>query len=251
MKIWLKSILALSICMGAMISPAHSQERTAIKQGFELAPDSQKKILLFRPTVRVGAQSTGGLFEPNAQWTDEARKNLADALVAIQEKLGNEVIFAPEPFGNDAIALQEHMALFATVVDSVIEYQFFVGNRLSTKKRDNKNDVFDWSLGKTVADLPGAGDADYGLFIYNEDHYGSTGRKLLQIVAMFGPGISVKSGEHKGYAGLVDLRTGELLWLNADGQMGGDVRKVDGAEKRVSQLLEEFPGSAPVAQDTK
>src|SRR3546814_6694342 len=91
-----------------------------------------------------------------------------------------------------------------------------------------------------VSALPGAKDANYALFIYNKDAYGSTGRKLLQFTAALGD-VSVKSGEHAGYAGLVDLKTGDLLWLNADGAMGGDVREVDGAEKRVSQLLEEFP----------
>lgn len=102
-------------------------------------------------------------------------------------------------------------------------------------------------MGKGVADLPGAKNADYALFIYNKDAYGSTGRKILQVVALLGPGIGVKSGEHAGYAGLVDLKTGDLLWLNADGAMGGDVREVDGAQKRVGQLLEEFPGSIPPA----
>ena len=135
------------------------------------------------------------------------------------------------------------MALFAAVSQAVIEYQFFVGNRLPTKKKDNKADVFDWSLGDGVADLPGAESADYGLFIFNKDAYGSTGRKILQAVALLGPGIAVKSGEHLGYAGLVDLRTGDLLWLNADGAMGGDVREAEGSQKRVRQLLEEFPGS--------
>lgn len=73
--------------------------------------------------------------------------------------------------------------------------------------------------------------------------YGSTGRKILQAVAILGAGIAVTSGEHKGYAGLVDLKTGDILWLNADGQMGGDVRDQEGSQKRVRQLLEEFPGN--------
>ena len=73
--------------------------------------------------------------------------------------------------------------------------------------------------------------------------YGSTGRKILQVVALLGPGIAVKSGEHKGAAGLVDLKTGDVVWLNADFAMGGDPREADGADKRVGQLLEEFPGS--------
>ena len=57
------------------------------------------------------------------------------------------------------------------------------------------------------------------------------------------------SGVHIGYAGLVDLETGDLVWLNADRKMGGDVRTGDGAVKRVTQLLEDFPGSAlPIAR---
>jgi len=222
---------------------AAAQERTAIKQGFELPAKSGKKILVFRPKVSVGAQSTGGLFEPNAEWTDQARKNIDAALKKRQADLGNVVLMAPEAYGDQARLVEEYTNLFDAVSQAVVTYQFFVGNRLPTKKRDNKAGVFDWSLGEGVRNLPGAKDADYALFIYNKDAFGSTGRKLLQAVALLGPGIAVKSGEHKGAAGLVDLKTGDLLWLNADFAMGGNVREPDGAEKRVGQLLEEFPGS--------
>lgn len=233
--------------MVACALPAAAQERTATRQGFSLPARSGKTILVFRPTVRVGAQSTGGMFEPNGDWTETARRNIADALAQRQSMLGNKVVVAPESFGADAQRVEEYSRLFAAISQAVIQYQFFVGNRLPTKKRDNKAGVFDWSMGAGVSDLPGAKDADYALFIYNKDAYGSTGRKLLQIAAALGPGIAVKSGEHAGYAGLVDLLTGDLLWLNADGAMGGDVREADGAQKRVGQLLEEFPGSVAAA----
>lgn len=231
------------IVASSVMGVAHAQERTAVKQDFELSANSGKKILLFRPAVSVGAQSTGGLFEPNADWTDKARANIEAALAKRQASLGNTIVPAPEAYGEQARLAEEYSNLFGAVARAVVSYQFFVGNRLPTKKRDNKAGVFDWSMGEGVRNLPGAENADYALFIYNKDAYGSTGRKLLQVVALLGPGIAVKSGEHLGYAGLVDLKTGDLLWLNADGQMGGDVRETDGAEKRVSQLLEEFPGS--------
>lgn len=247
---------AAALAAAAITVPAAAQERTAVKNGFDLTSAAGKTILLMRPTVRVGAQSTGGMFEPNGDWTDQSRKNIDGALAKLQTKLGNKVVVAPEAYGDEARLVEEYAALFAAVSRSVINYQFFVGNRLPTKKRDNKADVFDWSLGPGVAGLPGAKGADYALFIYNKDAYGSTGRKLLQAVALLGPGLAVKSGEHAGYAGLVDLRTGDILWLNADGAMGGDVRTSEGADKRVIQLLEEFPGStidkasvnAPVAK---
>jgi len=237
-------VAAVAFAAALSIGYANAQERTAVKAGFELAANSGKTIMVFRPTVRTGAQSTGGMFEPNGDWTDQARKNIEAALTERQKNLGNRVIAAPDSYGDQAILVQEFSALFAAVSQSVIEYQFFTGNRLPTKKHDNKAHVFEWSLGNGVAALPGAKDADYALFIYNKDAYGSTGRKLLQIVALLGPGIAVKSGEHAGYAGLIDLKTGDLLWLNADGAMGGDVRTAEGAQKRVAELLEDFPGSA-------
>lgn len=242
---YLRGLLSAALLLALSItSTAVAQERTAVKQGFELPANSGKRILVFRPKISVGAQSTGGLFEPNAEWTDQARKNIDVALRSRQESLGNVILMAPEAYGDQARLVEEYTNLFDAVSQAVMTYQFFSGNRLPTKKRDNKAGIFDWSLGAGVRDLPGAKDADYALFIYNKDAFGSTGRKILQVVALLGPGIAIKSGEHRGAAGLVDLKTGDVLWLNADFAMGGNVREADGAEKRVGQLLEEFPGSA-------
>ncbi|ODP37012.1 hypothetical protein BFL28_19295 [Sphingomonas turrisvirgatae] len=243
MKLFCRRVIA-ALLLCAVSGIAHAQEKTAVRQGFELKRNSQKKILVFRPAVSVGAQSTGGMFEPNADWTEKSKANIRIALEKFQRQLGNEIVIAPEAYGEDARKVEEYMALFSAISQAVIEYQFFIGNRLPTKKMDNKAGIFDWSLGAGVADLPGAKDANYALFIYNRDAYGSTGRKVLQVLALLGPGIAVQSGEHRGYAGLIDLKTGDLLWLNADSQIGGDVREPDGSEKRVRQLLEDFPGSA-------
>lgn len=225
---------------------AQAQEKSGIKEGFVLREKSAK-ILLIRPTIRVGAQSTGGMFEPNADWTTQAKENLGAALTIAQAKLGNEVIVADEPIGAAAATMADYSALFSVLADSVIRYQFFPGNRLPSKKRKG---VFEWTMGPGVADVARGTGADYALFIFNEDQYGSTGRKILQIFAAMAY-VSVKSGEHKGFAGLVDLRTGDLVWLNADLAMGGDVRTPEGAQKRVAQLLEDLPGSTPVALAAK
>ncbi|HJQ16858.1 MAG TPA: hypothetical protein VJ859_07640 [Allosphingosinicella sp.] len=235
--------MLLLACVWAS-APARAQEKSAIKEGFTL-PAGSAKILLFRPSIKVGAQSTGGLFEPNADWTDEAKTNIGAALSAMQSKLGNQIIVPEEPVGEAAQVLAEYRALFSTVAGAVITYKFFAGNRLPTKKREG---VFDWTLGPGVKDIPGAAEADYILFIYTEDQFGSTGRKAVQLLAALAR-VHVESGVHKGFAGLVDIRTGDLVWLNADLRMGGDVRTTEGAQKRVTQLLEDFPGR-PLATGT-
>ncbi|MEJ7926028.1 hypothetical protein WG908_04570 [Sphingobium sp. AN641] len=241
MTIFRWAALPLLVALLIGVAPAHAQEKTGNKPGFTL-PTGSARIVLMRPSISVGEQSTGGMFEPNADWTMQARDNLARAIAAVQGQLGNSVVDIIEPVGADAAALAEYQGLFSTVADQVIVYQFFPGNRLPTKKR---KDSFEWTMGPGVATLPGLAGADYALFIATEDQFGSTGRKAVQLLAALG-GVSVPVGVHKGFAGLVDIRTGDLVWLNADLQMGGDVRTAEGAQRRVAQLFEGFPGR-PVA----
>jgi len=243
-KVW-GVVLAAWMLVMVVAMPAQAQEKTGIKPGFTLKPGTAR-IVLLRPAIKVGAQSTAGLFEPNADWTAQARENIGRSLAKAQGGLGNSVVECPEQVGTDATRLAEYQDLFDTLVQSVIEFQFFPGNRLPTKKR---KDQFEWGLGDGLARLPAFAGADYALFVTTEDHFGSTGRKVLQVFAALAR-VPVTAGVHKGFAGLIDLRTGELVWLNADMQMGGDVRDAEGADKRVRQLLEGFPGRpvpAPVA----
>lgn len=239
------AVIAAVVSAMLVAVPVQAQEKTGIKPGFELRPGTAR-IVLLRPSIKVGAQSTAGMFEPNADWTAQARENIDAALAQAQNSLGNTVTDYLEPVNADPAILSEYQALFDAVAQSVIEYQFFPGNRLPTKKRDGQ---FEWGLGEDVAKLPGLAGADYALFVTTEDHFGSTGRKVLQIFAALAR-VPVTAGVHKGFAGLVDLRTGELVWLNADMQMGGDVRESDGAQKRVRQLLEGFPGKPAAAPVT-
>lgn len=228
------AILAAAVLLAA---PATAQEKTGIRPGFTLKPGTAR-IILMRPSIKVGAQSTGGMYEPNADWTAQGRENIGTALAAAQATLGNTVVPFDESTPSDPLLLNQYRNLFSSLAGSVIEFQFFRGNRLPTKGRKGE---FDWSIGSEIARLPGLRDADYILFLTTEDHYGSTGRKILQVAAFLG-GVAVKSGLHKGYAGLIEVKTGQLVWLNADNAMGGDPRTPEGAAKRVRQLLEGFPG---------
>lgn len=241
MRLRLLLLALLAVVTGHQV---HAQEKGAVRPGFSAEALRSQKILLFRPSVWVGEQSTGGLSEPNADWTEQARKLLANELKLRQADFDNQLLDEPDFMGEDAEVVSAHKALFGAVANSVVTYQFFPGNRLPTRK----NKPFEWTLGegtRRIAELTGT---RYGLFITTRDEYGSTGRKVLQLFAA-GLGVGITSGVHIGYAGLVDLETGQLVWLNADGQMGGDVRDELGMKKRVSQLLEDFPGlKAPVRQ---
>ena len=238
----MKIVRALALAGTLIAVPALAQEKAAVKPGFSMPTDKPVRILVFRPDVKVGSQSAGGVVTPNAEWTANARQHLADALVAAKPGRASEVVFMPELEGDDATTLNEYRSLFKGVATTVLKHRLFKGDRLPTKITG-----FEYTLGPGVAKLGELGGGDYGLFVVTNDAYGDSGRKALQVFGLLmagatGFGGMVSSGIHAGYAGLVDLKTGDLVWLNADLKMGGDVREMDGAAKRVSQLLEEFPG---------
>lgn len=233
-------LLAAACALLAAPLVASAQEKSAIKPGFVMPTSPKPKILVFRPDVKVGSQSAGGVVSPNAEWTVNARRNLGAAIAAMRPGGASEVVFLPELEGDDAVVLADYRALFRGVAETVLQHRLFKGNRLPTKKTG-----FEYTLGPGVAKLGAVGGGDYGLFIFTNDAFGSTGRKLLQLFAAGVAGVGMTSGVHTGYAGLVDLKTGDLVWINADFQMGGDVRDAAGATKRATQLLEDFPGSPP------
>jgi hypothetical protein len=232
-RLWLPGLVGVLLSCAS----AHAQEKGAVRPGFSAEMLRGEKIVLFRSSVWVGSQSTGGMPEPNGDWTEEARGLMEAELKVRLAGLNGRILPEPELSGEGAAMLAEHKALFASVANAVVEYQFFKGNRLPTRK----NGTFDWTLGagtRAISELAGA---RYGLFLFTHDEYGSFGRKAFQLLAAGLVGLGVKSGVHRGYAGLVDLETGALVWLNADEAMGGDVRAPEGMKKRVAQLLEDLP----------
>ena len=234
--------VAAALSMTLVIAqPAHAQfgglERTEVREGYRIKA-GEANILVFRPDVRVGAQTTGGMHEPNAEWTETAKANLIGAMREMHGTNGIELVMVPDQDGEMGDLVESYTALFGTVASAVLTHKMTYGNRLPTKK-----DRFDWTLGEGAAQLKELG-GDYGLFFYTYDSYGSTGRKVIQGLALVLGGGLVPSGVHIGYAGLVDLNTGDLVWLNVDTSMGGDPRTAEGARKRVAQLMEDFPTKA-------
>jgi hypothetical protein len=221
---------------GVSVSAAHAQSRKSItKPEFSFPATGQVRVVLFRPDVIVSEQSTGGLDAPNAGWTEQAREQLTNALGQAQAERNIELKLMPDLSGEDAKLMSDYRKLFKTVADSVIKHRLFDLDPLPTKAEQ-----FDWTLGAGASKLGALGSADYGLFFYTLDSYESASRRTVRIIAS-AAGAAPPTETNMGYAGLVDLKTGDLVWINVDVKMGGDVRSADGAALRVSELLDGFP----------
>jgi hypothetical protein len=247
------SVAALAACSLFIAIPAAAGSIS--RQGFDLPAEGSVKIVVFRPDVRVGSMRIGGLDEPNAEWTATARENIQNAMEEQARAMDARLDFLDDLEGENAELLTQYRGLFEAVAGAMMQH-VTLADELPTKEtevvvpgraRPRKVTELDWTLGEGARELKAVTGADYAMFVFTHDAYGDTGRKVAQVLMAGLFGAYVQAGIHIGYAGLVDLETGNIVWFNTDLAMGGDPREVDGAQKRVRQLLEGFPNRAAPA----
>lgn len=214
-------------------TPAYPDARN-LAPGFTSLPKSAK-VVIMPLDVELFSISGGGVAEPKADWTAAAHTHLHAALNGKTAELALQTQEFPE---KDADELAEISSLHAAVARSIAFHHLGVGNfALPTK-----NGKLDWSMGDAVKPVLEKSAADYALFIWLRDSYASSERKAAMIaLALFG--VGVPGGVQTGYASLVDLHTGQVVWFNRLLRAEGDLREAEPAVETVKALLERFPDS--------
>jgi hypothetical protein len=82
--------------------------------------------------------------------------------------------------------------------------------------------------------------AQYALFSYVRDSYAS-GERVAAIVVGLIFGVGLPGGVQTGYASLVDIDTGQIVWFNRLVRARGDLRDFKNAQESLNALLEGFP----------
>lgn len=201
---------------------------------FEPVPNA--RVLLMQPDVQLSEVQASGMLEPKAEWTAKAERHIGAALDRMMAEKNLDLVRYSLPADPAQAATHGRLVHLHGAVGSAIRVHKYVQPMaLPTKK-----DTFDWSLGPGVAALREAQDADYALFIYVRDSYTSPGRVAV-IVAAAILGAGVQGGSQEGFASLVDLQNGEIVWFNWIGGAGTDLRKPDTAGEMLEKLLAEFP----------
>jgi hypothetical protein len=100
----------------------------------------------------------------------------------------------------------------------------------------------DWNFGDAMQPLREASGARYALFIWIRDSYASPERVAMMIALGALTGIVLTGGAQIGYASLVDLESGQVLWFNRLARAYGDLREAEPARESVDALFEGFPG---------
>jgi hypothetical protein len=234
-------------CMLSLSSPAAARELRALN--YQLPADKPVTIVLMRPDVEAGAVAMGGMGEPNADWTKTVRGNLqaalADSLKARQITLKSLITTNLQ----DAQMVADYEALHWTVANSMINWMY--GPDLPSKKMQNgvklpRNQIAEnWTLGPEISQVGKLSGANYAVFLYTRDYFASTGRTALQIAGLAGCFVGFcmpqGGGQHLALISLVDLQSGDVVWIRTMGGGKGDVREATGARTMADALIAKMP----------
>ncbi len=231
LMVWRHALRALFLALLGLVMQAHAQDSKNLAPGFSTRP-AASKLVVVPADLELFSISGGGVMEPKADWTEAASQHFKTALDSNQQLLGASVVRISE---RDLDELAEINALHGAVAQAI-----FIHHMVGVVKLPTKNDKLDWSLGDAVKPLKAKTGADYALFTWIRDSYASAERKAAMF-AMALLGVGIAGGAQIGYASLVDLNNGRVVWFNDLRRGSGDLREAKEARETVETLLKGFP----------
>jgi hypothetical protein len=203
---------------------------TNLADGFTKLPHGSQ-VVVMPLDIELFELGAGGIQEPQAEWTAQAHENVVRA-------------FRERPFPNtvfvtvDAASASDFEAL--NRLHGAVGTAIVLHHSIPVFALPTKHGKLDWSLGESFSNLKETTGARYALFSFVRDSYASGGRVAAIVVgAILGVGIS--GGVQTGYASLVDLDTGQIVWFNRLSRGYGDLRNFDSAKESLNALLKGFP----------
>jgi len=202
----------------------------SLADGFSRLP-AGAVVLLMPLDIELFSVSAGGILEPQAAWPDKAHANLRQAFLTRSSAL--QINFMPLPGAVDDVV--ERLNRLHGAVGQAIALHHRGAFALPTKEGR-----LDWSLGEEAALLRERTGADYALFAFVRDSYASNERVAMMVVGLL-LGVGLGGGMQVGYASLVDLSTGRVVWFNTLLRASGDLREPEKARESCDALLDKFP----------
>jgi hypothetical protein len=264
----LRRCVLLSLVLGFLIAGCGTPARLQRIMGFE-RPEAGFSVLLMPPDVELEERGLVGS-KARMDWAAEARQITEATVRDILEarNIPVSVFLATDSQTSEAqeVALAQQRLLFQRIAERSA-YGPRAGFIIADATRR--------SLASALSDLGQGSDARYALFLAIRDRYSSTGRVIGQVAlgALFvasivflgmpltpldlddagpryasyaggSPALAVTAApsgsscpEQVGYASLVDLDTGEVVWLNRVSEGCSDLRNPDDLRKTLELLL--------------
>jgi hypothetical protein len=203
-----------------------------------------RKMLLLPPDIRVHEVSAGGVVEKVDEWTDRANGH---ATKAAREIGASGSLFdareGPDLASGDKEVLDQHMALYELVA---ISADFSRSGPFAPWRERAQS--FDYTLGPGLKELADRSDVDAALIIIGSDYISSAGRKAqmalgMLAAALMGVAVIPQGGISYVSVGVVDLRSGDLLWFSTNRGPQNDLREESQVQNILQRLFSEYPGA--------
>ena len=194
--------------------------------------DGQSNIIMMPLDVELSKLTAAGLIEPNAEWTENAKRHMVASITELMNDKGVELTQYNNDNQDPASVSIQLEKLHQAVGFSIQNHSFLP---LPSRAPDAV-----WTLGSDALKLKEKTGADYAVFFFVRDSYSTGGRVAMSILLAFA-GVGVGGGTQYGFASLVDLNTGEVVWFNRLLNTSGDLRTEEPAKETVKALLSGMP----------
>ncbi len=185
-------------------------------------------------------------------WTNQASANATSVVNHIaSDRQPFQIVESPALSAEEKAILDEHIALYDNVAGSahLARHSVFQAWRDRSKN-------FDYTLGPGLAALAERTNIDAALIVSGSDYISSSGRKAAMVMGVLlgavtgvviipGGGISFVS------VGVVDLRTGNVLWFGTDQSGNTNFRNEADLRNMLEKLFDSYPGIAPAVPPAK
>ena len=239
----LGSLAAVAILAGCAATPNASVHESIAGKTEQRMP---RKMLLLPADIRVHEISAGGVVEKVDDWTISASNH---AMKSVREIAGSKSLFEPKEVPALAEAekhvLDQHLALYELVAASA---DLSKSGPFAPWRERAK--TFDYTLGPGLRELAERSDLDAAVIVIGSDYISSGGRKAtmaLGILAAALTGVAVIPVGGTAYVsvGVVDLRSGNLLWFATNRGQTDDLRQEQQVRAVLDKLFIDYPGATP------
>ena len=224
-----QGILALAALCFVLAGCASTLNKVAAEAPINWSAEKGKKVLLIDPDVELSELTAGGLTEPRADWTATGKGFIKSDIGTTLTQKGIDTVAVDgisDPHEVQLVKLHGAVGI-AMLQNAMIN--------LPTKGKN-----LEWTRGPGVTALRDHYSGDYALFVYVRDSYSSAGRAAIMILGAMA-GIGIQGGQQVGFASLVDLRSGKIVWFNRLISGTGSLKEDKPAAETVKNLLAGLP----------
>jgi len=224
---------------------------TAVHKSVSQAPEKPlpRKVLLLPVDIAVHEISAGGVVEKVDTWTEAASGHANDYLHELARSSGAfQLVAGPQLAPDQKAQLDQHVALYEVVAGSA-----FLARRSPFQVWQQRAREFDYTLGPGLAPLADATGIDAAMVVIGSDYISSAGRRAAMVMgvllsALSGVLVMPQGGISFISVGVVDMRTGDLLWFGTDQGQATDLRNEADVRRMLEGLFRTYPGLAPTAK---